>query len=104
MAEKSLYDSIAGFFGSNPEARAKEMVMSPPPAPPALKPNPGESQLDFSLRQRKANMDHKRILEDRELHPEKYMVDPAGAPVPAAEGDRFNRRAQIEQAVEAAQK
>jgi hypothetical protein len=105
MPEKSLYDTIAGFFtGGDEEAKAKEMVMAPPPPEPVLTQNPGESSLDFSMRKRKAMMEYRALLNDREMNPGNYMIPAAEAEeVPAGERDRFDRRRQIEEAIESAE-
>lgn len=75
----SLLDDIKKAIGLE-EEKVEAPAMMPPPEKPVLKRNPNESDLDYSLRKRKAMFEWKKAMEDYEMNPEKYqMTESEGA-------------------------
>jgi len=89
----SLLDDIMKAVGISEDS--EEMVLSPPPPQPTVTKLEGESDLDYSLRKRKTLFEWKKLMEDRELNPGKYMV-PASKAAEMSEPE--DRRTTVEKA------
>jgi hypothetical protein len=96
--EKSWWDSLF----SNEEAKEREMVMSPPPVKPELNPDDYSDNLAYRMAKRKADNEYKRLMEDREYNPGKYMVQEAEAE-PTEDIRKYDRRQAIDEAISEAE-
>ncbi len=88
-------------FGDDDDrsAREREMVMSPPPTKPNIRREDYDSNLDYTLARDRANNEYRRLMEDRQLNPQNYMVPAAAAAAdPNQEIGAFERGRALEQA------
>ena len=100
---ESLWEGIKGMFsGDDEEARQREMVMAPPPSPPNIKrsdyPEGTSGNIDYRLAKKAAENEYRRMLEDREMNPDKYLVPAAYAEADVnREEENYTRTRQIEE-------
>lgn len=109
MADEENGGFFSRIFGSdNEEARSREMVMSPPPEPPNIRredfPEGTEGNIAYRMAKRKADFEYRKLLEDRELNPQNYMVPAAAeAAEPTEETSRYDRQRQLDTAIREAE-
>lgn len=97
---KSFWASLFSSDDDDRSAREKEMVMSSPPPKPVLNRDDYSDNLAYAMAKRKANNEYKRLMDDREYNPEKYMVPYAHAEAdPTKEHGAFTRQQQIDEAL-----
>ncbi len=104
--EKGVFATAADWlFGDDDDdrsAREREMVMSPDPTPPNIQRADYDSQLDYNLAKTAAANDYRRLMEDRKMNPNNYMVPAASAEEPTEDYSRYERQRAIDEAVKEA--
>ena len=104
---ESLWEGVKGLFSSeNEEAKQREMVMAPLPSPPKLKrsdyPEGVSGNIDYKLAKRAAENEYRRMVEDREMNPDKYLVPAAYAEADVnREEEDYTRTRDIEETMRA---
>jgi hypothetical protein len=105
MAEeetKGFFESLFSRGDDEKSPREREMVMSPPPSKPVVNRADYDSDLDYKLAKRKAEFEYRKLMEDREVNPENYLVPAAAAEAdPTKEHGAFTRERDIEEAIRA---
>jgi len=105
--EKGLISTAVDWlFGDDDDDRSpreREMVMSPPPSPPNIRREDFDSSLDYSLAKTKAENDYRRLMEDREMNPDNYLVPAASAAEPTEDYSRYERGRALDEAISEAE-
>jgi len=100
VEELGFWESLFSGDDDDKSAREKEMVMSAPPPKPQLDPDDYSDNLAYRMAKRKADNEYKRLMEDRELNPDTYLVPAAHAEAdPTKEHGAFTRQQQLDEAL-----